>query len=99
MHRFIFPKTSLIDALDMTAAYPAIRLRRPRAHAWSRALHAELRLSPADFLWPLFVTGGESTRAPVSSMPGVERLYVVLLAGSPKEHAPPGIPPLPMFPT
>src|SRR3546814_2599490 len=98
MHRFIFPKTSLIDALDMTAAYPAIPLPRPRAHAWSRALHAESRLSPADFIWPLFVTGGESTREPVSSMPGVERLSVDLLAGAAKEAASLGIPCIALFP-
>ena len=46
------------------AAYPATRLRRPRAHAWSRALFAEATLTPADFIWPLFVTEGTGERTP-----------------------------------
>ena len=40
------------------AAYPALRLRRTRAAAWSRALVAETVLTPADLIWPLFVTEG-----------------------------------------
>jgi hypothetical protein len=40
-------------------AYPALRLRRTRATAWSRALHRETVLTPADLIWPLFVTEGQ----------------------------------------
>ena len=64
------------------AAYPALRLRRTRAAAWSRAMVAENRLSPADLIWPLFVTGGRDNREPIASMPGVERLSVDLLAAA-----------------
>ena len=40
----------------MTGSYPNTRLRRTRASTWSRALHRETTLSPADLIWPLFVT-------------------------------------------
>ena len=80
------------------AAYPALRLRRTRASAWSRAMVAENRLSPADLIWPLFVTGGRDNREPIASMPGVERLSVDLLAAAAKEAAALGIPCLALFP-
>ena len=79
-------------------AYPALRLRRSRAHPWSRALVAETVLSPADLIWPLFVTEGTATREPIASMPGVERLSVDLLGAAAKEAAALGIPALALFP-
>ncbi len=80
------------------AAYPALRLRRSRAHAWSRALVAETILTPADLIWPLFVTEGRDTREPIATMPGVERLSVDLLGAAAKEAAALGIPCLALFP-
>jgi len=80
------------------ASYPALRLRRTRASAWSRAMVAENRLSPADLIWPLFVTGGRDNREAVASMPGVERLSVDLLAAAAKEAAGLGIPCIALFP-
>ena len=56
------------------SSYPATRLRRTRASAWSRALHRETVLTPADLIWPLFVRDGSGLREPIHSMPGVERL-------------------------
>ena len=80
------------------ARHPALRPRRSRAHAWSRALVAEAVLSPADLIWPLFVTEGTHTREPIASMPGVERLSVDLLGAAAKEAASLGIPCLALFP-
>ncbi|WBX83675.1 porphobilinogen synthase [Sphingosinicella microcystinivorans] len=80
------------------AAYPATRLRRPRARAWSRALFAEATLTPADFIWPLFVTEGAGERTPVPTMPGVERLSVDLVAAAAKEAESLGIPCIALFP-
>ncbi len=80
------------------ARYPALRPRRSRAHAWSRALVAENALSPADLIWPLFVTAGDNLREPVGTMPGVERLSVDLLAATAREAAALGIPCLALFP-
>ncbi len=79
-------------------SYPALRPRRSRAHAWSRALVAETVLSPADLIWPLFVTGGKGTTEPIATMPGVSRLSVDLLGAAAKEAAALGIPALALFP-
>ncbi len=82
----------------MTAAYPNLRLRRTRAHAWSRALHRETMLSPADLIWPLFVTSGTGVEEPVASLPGVSRWSVDGIAARAKEAAALGIPCIALFP-
>jgi porphobilinogen synthase len=79
-------------------SFPAIRMRRLRAQPWSRALVAENTLSPADFIWPLFVVEGENRRVPVAAMPGVERLSVDLVAEAAVEAASLGIPVIALFP-
>ena len=73
-------------------------MRRLRRHAWSRALVAETALSPADFIWPLFVIDGEKKRIPIDSMPGVDRLSVDLAVGAAEEAAKLGIPVVALFP-
>lgn len=82
----------------MTAAYPNLRLRRTRAHAWSRALHRETVLTPADLIWPLFVTSGKATEEPIASLPGVSRWSVDGIAARAKEAVALGIPCLALFP-
>ena len=47
------------------SAYPQTRMRRLRRHDWTRRLVAENILSPADFIWPVFVIEGENRREPV----------------------------------
>ena len=49
------------------AAYPAARLRRTRMTAWSRDLHRETTLSPANLIWPLFPTEGHDEAVPVGT--------------------------------
>jgi porphobilinogen synthase len=73
-------------------------MRRLRRHDWTRRLVAENTLSPADFIWPVFVIEGENKREAVSSMPGVERLSVDLLAAAAKEAASLSIPVIALFP-
>ena len=51
--------------------YPATRLRRGRAQAFSRRLARETRLSVDDLIYPVFVTEGEPVN--VTAMPGVQR--------------------------
>jgi len=80
------------------SSYPQIRMRRLRRHDWTRRLVAENTLSPADFIWPLFVIEGENRREPVSSMPGVERLSVDLVVNAAREAAGLGIPVIALFP-
>jgi porphobilinogen synthase len=79
-------------------SYPHIRMRRLRRHEWTRRLVAENTLSPADFIWPVFVIEGENRREPVASMPGVERLSVDLVARAAKEAHALGIPVIALFP-
>jgi porphobilinogen synthase len=80
------------------APFPATRMRRLRRHDWSRRLVAETTLSPADFIWPLFVIDGVDKRAPVAAMPGVERLSVDLAVKAAEEAAALGIPVIALFP-
>ena len=80
------------------AAYPATRLRRTRAHAWSRAMHRETVLTSADLIWPLFVTSGSGVEEPVASLPGVSRWSVDGIAKRAKEAVELGIPCIALFP-
>ncbi len=82
----------------MTGSYPLTRLRRTRASAWSRALHRENLLTPADLIWPLFVTSGEGVEEPIASLPGVSRWSVDLIAERAREAAALGIPVVALFP-
>ncbi|HEY6869580.1 MAG TPA: porphobilinogen synthase, partial [Novosphingobium sp.] len=79
-------------------AYPALRLRRTRATAWSRALHREVALAPSDLIWPLFVTDGDGIEQPISSLPGVSRWCVKGIADRAREAVALGIPCLALFP-
>lgn len=54
----------------------ATRLRRNRRSGWARRMVQENVLTTNDLIWPLFVMDGQNARAPVPSMPGVERLSV-----------------------
>jgi len=82
----------------MTGSYPATRLRRPRATAWSRALYRETVLTPADLIWPLFVTDGKGVEEPVASLPGVSRWSLDGIAARAREAVALGIPCLALFP-
>jgi porphobilinogen synthase len=54
----------------------AIRPRRNRRAEWARRLVREHVLTTDDLIWPLFLVEGTKVRAPVTSMPDVERLSV-----------------------
>ena len=82
----------------MTASYPALRLRRTRASSWSRALHRETRPTPADLIWPLFVTAGSGVEEPIGSLPGVSRWSCGGIGLRAKEAVALGIPVLALFP-
>ncbi len=82
----------------MSASYPSLRLRRTRATAWSRALHRENVLTPADLIWPVFVTGGTGVEEPIGSLPGVSRWSLDLIGKRAKEAVGLGIPCLALFP-
>lgn len=82
----------------MTAAFPALRMRRIRSAAWSRALHAETVLTPADLIWPIFVTEGDGIEEPIASLPGVSRWSVDKAVDRAREARDLGIPCLALFP-
>lgn len=74
------------------------RMRRMRSNNFSRRLMQENTLSPADFIYPMFVTEGKNTRQAVPSMPGIERLSLDLLCQEAKHIVSLGIPAIALFP-
>ncbi len=82
----------------MAASYPALRLRRTRAAAWSRALVAETVLTPSDLIWPLFVTEGEGVEEPISTLPGVSRWSIDRIGDHARLARDLGIPCIAFFP-
>ncbi|MFA7261444.1 MAG: porphobilinogen synthase [Caulobacter sp.] len=83
--------------LPPLAAYPALRLRRPRQADWSRRLVRESVMTPADLIWSMVVHEGEG-KIPVASMPGIERLSVAECAKAAVEARDLGIPAIAVFP-
>jgi porphobilinogen synthase len=80
------------------ASFPALRLRRTRSAAWSRALVAETVLTPSDLIWPLFVTEGEGVEEPIATLPGVSRWSIDRVGERAREARELGIPCLALFP-
>ncbi|OYY78431.1 MAG: delta-aminolevulinic acid dehydratase [Sphingomonas sp. 28-62-20] len=78
--------------------YPALRLRRTRSAPWSRRLHAETVLTPADLIWPLFIADGEGVEEPITSLPGVSRWSVDGIVARAKEAQAAGIACIALFP-
>jgi porphobilinogen synthase len=86
------------DKSPPKAGFPTTRMRRNRRTAWGRRLVAEHVLTPADFIWPIFVIEGSNTREAVASMPGVERLSLDLATAAAREAKDLGIPVIALFP-
>ena len=84
--------------LTASAAYPASRLRRTRTTGWSRAMVRENILTPADLIWPLFITEGKGAEEPVASLPGVSRWSVDNIVKRAQEARDAGIPCVALFP-
>ena len=79
-------------------AFPNTRMRRLRASEFSRRLVRESSLTPADFIFPVFVLEGADQREAVPSMPGIERLSIDLLLQQAKDIEQLGIPAIALFP-
>ncbi len=62
--------------LDLTTRGDFARHRRLRKSEGLRRLVAETRLSPSDFVYPLFITHGTNIREEIPSMPGQYRISV-----------------------
>lgn len=65
--------------------FPDYRPRRLRQNELFRSMVRETRLSPSQFIYPLFVKAGKGIRDEVSSMPGVYNLSVDQLAKEAKD--------------
>jgi porphobilinogen synthase len=57
-------------------SFPTTRMRRMRQTDSLRSLVRETRLTPTNFIYPLFVCPGEGVRKEISSMPGVFNISV-----------------------
>ncbi|MFN3452116.1 MAG: porphobilinogen synthase [Sphingorhabdus sp.] len=84
--------------MSNTSFFPNTRLRRTRVTQWSRAMVRETMLSPADLIWPLFVTEGEAVEDPILSLPGVSRWSVDQIVVRAAEAIELGIPCIALFP-
>jgi porphobilinogen synthase len=80
------------------SSFPNTRLRRTRVTGWSRAMVRETMLSPADLIWPLFVTEGEGVEEPIATLPGVSRWSVDQIVMRAAEAIELGIPCIALFP-
>jgi porphobilinogen synthase len=78
--------------------YPALRLRRTRMTAWSRALVTEAHVAPQHLIWPLFVTEGQGVEEPIASLPGVSRWSVDGIVARAREARALGIGVVALFP-
>ena len=56
------------------AAFPQVRMRRLRQGGAIRRMVQETRLSPGDFIYPMFVTHGRDVRNEIGPMPGIYQL-------------------------
>ena len=56
--------------------FPVTRLRRLRKTAALREMFRETSLSPADFIYPLFIVEGENVKKEISSMPAQFQLSI-----------------------
>ena len=65
-----------MDAATMLEIRRRNRPRRLRHSARLREAVRETRLSPSDFIYPMFVVHGEGVRSPIASMPGICQLSV-----------------------
>ncbi|HEY2654999.1 MAG TPA: porphobilinogen synthase [Solirubrobacteraceae bacterium] len=77
--------------------FPQTRMRRLRATRALRGLVRETELSPADFVYPMFVAHGLDRREPIEAMPGIERLSIGHAVDEVGELAALGVPAVLLF--
>jgi porphobilinogen synthase len=87
------PAELMTERLDLP-----VRLRRNRRSEWSRRMVRENVLTADDLIWPLFIVDGTKVRAPVESMPDVERLSVDEAVRAAERAAELAIPCVALFP-
>jgi porphobilinogen synthase len=78
-------------------SFPQTRLRRLRANRALRGLVRETRLTPAEFIYPMFVAHGVDRREPIPSMPGIDHLSIAHAVQEAGEAHARGIPAVLLF--
>jgi porphobilinogen synthase len=82
----------------ITGQYPKRRLRRNRAHDFSRHMVAEHSLTVNDLIYPVFIVEGNNITESIPSMPNVNRMSIDVLLKEAEQVAKLGIPVLSLFP-
>ena len=82
----------------IVATYPQTRLRRTRQADWSRRLVRENMLTRNDLIWTIVLSDGSDKRAPVPSMPSVDRVNLNEIVSEAKRARDLGIPAIALFP-
>jgi porphobilinogen synthase len=77
--------------------FPQYRPRRLRANETIRSMIRETSLSPADFIYPLFVKPGTGLKDEISSMPGQYQLSIDMLPAEIDELKALGVPAVILF--
>ena len=83
---------------DDPGQFPRVRMRRMRRDDFSRRMMRETKLTPDDFIYPMFVMEGTKQRVAIPSMPGIERVSIDELVREAEAVAKLGIPALALFP-
>jgi porphobilinogen synthase len=78
--------------------FPVTRMRRNRRDDWNRRLVAENTLTPADFIWPVFVHDSDEAHADIASLPGIQRHSIAALVDEAGKAVDLGIPLIAIFP-
>jgi len=79
-------------------AFPATRMRRLRSSEWIRDMVQEHTLTPADLIWPIFITEGHNIRENIPSMPDVARMSIDIAIQEIQNVADLNIPAIALFP-
>ena len=78
-------------------SFPDLRLRRLRGTGPMRDLTRETRLSPREFVYPMFVTHGHGVREAIEPMPGCYQMSLDVMSEEVEEVASLGIPAVLLF--
>jgi len=87
----------MTDLLRTTTRSLSARPRRLRLSASMRRMVQEIRLDPADFIYPLFIRPGAGIRQPIKSMPGQAQLSIDTAIEEVREVAALGTPAVILF--
>jgi porphobilinogen synthase len=82
----------------MQRSFPTTRMRRNRFSEFSRRMVRETELTPADFIFPVFIIEGQNKREIIDSMPGIFRMTVDELEREVDELLKLGVPAIALFP-